>query len=250
MDPQNPFRDKDYHGSMVFHTTHWSVITTAQSQDLNAAFGALTQLCSAYWLPLYAYTRRRGYAPEQAEDITQDFFCHFLSRDSLKGLNPGAGKFRSFLLACLKNFLANEHDRANAKRRGGGTVLLSLDSADAESWYCQQSVEHLSPDALFERHWALAVLHQTIETLRSEYSSAGKGSLFDDLQGFLPGAQCDKPKAGLAAKHQLTPGALDVAIHRVRHRFGSTLRQHVAKTVSSPTEIDEEIRHLILVLGA
>lgn len=249
MEQTDPNQNRVFTGSMVFHTTHWSVITTAQGLDPNAAFQALTNLCSAYWLPLYAYVRRRGYSPEQAEDLTQEFFCQFLSRDSLKGLNPDAGKFRSFLLVCLKNFLANEHDRANAKRRGGGAILLPLETADAESWYCQHLIDQLSPDAIYERHWALAVLQQSIETLRCEFSSAGKGPLFEDLQAFLPGAHGDVSRTDLAAKLGLSPGALDVSIHRLRHRFGSVLREHVAKTVSSPTEIDEEIRHLIRMVG-
>lgn len=249
MEPHESSHGKAFTGPTVFHTTHWSVITTAQGQDPTAAFEALTKMCSAYWLPLYAYARRRGYTPEQAEDLTQDFFRQLLSRDSLRGLNPTLGKFRSFLLTCLKNFLANDHDRANAKRRGGGMVFLSLETADAESWYCQQSVDHLSPDAIYEHQWALTVLQQTIETLRCEFAAAGKAALFEALHPFLPGAHSDVSRYDIAAKLGLTQGALDVSIHRLRHRFGCVLREHVAKTVSSPTEIDEEIRHLIRMLG-
>jgi len=232
-----------------FHTTHWTVVLTARRNDGAVARAALTDLCQTYWLPLYTFIRRQGLNPHQAEDLTQEFFCQFLERESLASVRPTAGKFRSFLLACLKNFLSNERERAHAKRRGGGVTFVAINSADAETHYSFEPVDHRTPEADFERRWAFTVLEQTIQCLKQEYFADGKRETFEDLQGFLPCGQETVSRADLASKRGVSIGAIDVAIHRLRQRFGVQLRTQVAATVSSQTEVEEEIRYLIAVLG-
>ena len=153
---------------MGFHTTHWTIVLAAREKDGTAAREALASLCSTYWFPLYAFIRRQGSNPHEAEDLTQEFFFRFLERHSLGQVQPAAGKFRSFLLACLRNFLANERERAHAQRRGGGQLLVPLDSADAETRYSLEPADHRTPEAVFERRWVFAVLERTMKELRRE----------------------------------------------------------------------------------
>ncbi len=209
---------------------------------------ALATLCSRYWYPLYAFIRRQGSSPHEAEDLTQEFFCRFLERNSIQHVRPAAGKFRSFLLACLKNFLANERERAQAQRRGGGRPLIPLDGVKAKARYAAEPADQRTPEALFERRWALAVLERTLTELQREYTVAEKSDLFEALQGFLPGGQGNSSRAELAARRGISVGAIDVAIHRLRQRFGALLREQVAQTVSTDGEVDEEIRYLITLL--
>lgn len=222
----------------------------ARETDGTVARQALASLCSTYWYPLYAFIRRQGSSPHEAEDLTQEFFHRFLERHSLASVHPAAGKFRSFLLACLKNFLANERERAQAQRRGGGRSLIPLDGAEAETRYALEPADHQTPEAVFERRWAFAVLEQTMKDLRREYAAGEKRELFDELQGFLPGGQGNVSRGELAAKRGVSVGAIDVAVHRLRQRFGELLRQQVRRTVSSEAEAEEEIRYLISVIGS
>lgn len=240
----NPFQ-----GSHDFTTTHWTDVMAARGDNGTAAHNALERLCSAYWYPLYAFVRRQGSAPHEAEDLTQEFFRQFLERNSLAHVQPAAGRFRSFLLACLKNFLANERARAHAQRRGGGRTILSLDATEGESRYTHEPADHKTPEDDFERRWAFAVLERTMLDLRREYAVAEKQEQFEDLQGFLPNGRAGIAREALAAKRGVSLGAIDVAVHRLRQRFGVLLRQQVAQTVSATEQIDEEIRHLIAVLS-
>ena len=233
----------------AFHTTHWSVVLAARDQDRPDAAEALASLCSTYWYPLYAFIRRRGSSPHEAEDLTQEFFFRFLERHALESVQPAAGKFRSFLLVCLKNFLANEREHARAHRRGGGRPAITLDRADAETRYSLEPADRLTPEAVFERRWVFAVLERTIAELRREYSTREKLGLFEELQGFLPCGQGNASRAELAAKRGVSVGAIDVAVHRLRQRFGALLREQVAQTVSSEAEVEEEIRYFMSVLG-
>jgi len=226
------------------------VVLTAREKDGTAAREALTSLCSTYWYPLYAYIRRQGSSPHEAEDLTQEFFFRFLDRHSLGSVQPAAGKFRSFLLACLKHFLANERERAQAQRRGGRRPRISLDGAEAETRYAMEPSHSLTPEMVFERRWACAVLERTMGALRQECVTEGKSELFEQLKGFLPGGHAGDSRAELATKRGVTVGAIDVAIHRLRQRFGVLLREQVAETVSSEAEVKEEIRYLISVLGS
>ncbi len=233
-----------------FCTTHWTlVLTAARADDGTAARDALAHLCSIYWYPLYAFCRRQGRQPHDAEDLTQEFFARLLGRKGLASVRPEHGRFRSFLLASLKNFLANERERAHAQRRGGRRPLISLDGADAETRYALEPADGLTPEMVFERRWAFAVLERTMSALRREYAGEEKSELFDQLEGFLPGGHGTASRAELAAKRGVSVGAIDVAIHRLRHRFGALLREQVSETVSSEAEVKEEIRHLISILG-
>ena len=250
MFPGNPGGDDSPATSRGFHTTHWTVVLAAREKDGAVAREALARLCSTYWYPLYAFIRRQGSSPHEAEDLTQEFFFRFLERHALGSVQPAAGKFRSFLLACLKNFLANQRERAHAQRRGGGQSLLPLDGKDAETRYSLEPADQRAPEAVFERRWALAVLERTMTELRHEYANAGKSDLFEAFQSFLPGGHGDASRADLAARRGVSPGAIDVAVHRLRQRFGILLRQQVAQTVSSDAEVDEEIRYLISVIGS
>jgi DNA-directed RNA polymerase specialized sigma24 family protein len=232
-----------------FQTTLWTVVLKARAKDGSVAKEALGILCATYWYPLYVFIRRQGAGPQEAEDMTQEFFYRFLERNALAHVRPVAGKFRSFLLACLKNFLANERERTEAQRRGGGRKIISLDGADAETRYALEPADNLTPEAEYERRWAFAVLERTMAELRCECGASDKRELFRDLQGFLPGGQGNVSRAKLAAKRGISVGAIDVAIHRLRQRFGALLREQVAQTVSSAAEVKEEIRYLISVLG-
>ena len=246
-----PVPDGDARASAVgFQTTHWTVVLAARVRDEPAAQEALASLCSTYWAPLYAFVRRQGSSHHEAEDLTQDFFCDFLKRNALGNVRPAAGKFRSFLLTCLKNFLANQRERARAQRRGGGRVLLPLDPGEAETKYLLEQADHLTPEATFDRRWAFAVLERTLTELRREHANGRKPLQLEELEGFLPCGQGSVSRADLAAKRGVSIGAIDVAIHRLRQRFGALLRQQVAQTVSSEAEIEEEIRYLSSVLGS
>jgi RNA polymerase sigma-70 factor (ECF subfamily) len=236
--------------AMGFHTTHWTVVLTAGAGKDTVATEALANLCSSYWYPLYAFVRRSGLNRHDAEDLTQGFFYSFLRRDSLAQVNPQAGKFRSYLLASLKNFMANERRRSQAQRRGAGVQEVSLDAEAAETRYLAEPADNLTPDLLFERRWAFTVLDQVLERLRHEYTQRDKAALFDDLRALLPGDAASVPRPELAARHGMSVGALDVALHRLRQRFGVLLREQVVRTVSSPDEVGEELRYLISVLGA
>ncbi len=211
---------------------------------------ALAKLCQSYWTPLYAYVRRQGYSPEDARDLTQEFFCRFLRGDSLTGITPAAGKFRSFLLACLKHFLSNERERGRAQRRGGGIPAIPLGAGDAETRYSAEPADSLTPDVLFDRQWAFTIIERALEALRRELAGRDKGFAFEDLEGFLPRGQGRVSRSELAAKHGTGLNAVDVAIHRVRQRFGALLRREVTQTVSSASQVDEEIRHLIAIIGS
>src|SRR6266568_7527295 len=233
-----------------FHTTHWTAILVAQAGDGTAAREALADLCSAYWYPLYVFIRRQGSSHHEAEDLTQEFFRRFLERHALGSVQPGAGKFRSFLLVCMKNFLMNERERAQAQRRGGGHAPVQLEGGDADTRYSLEPADNRTPEAMFERRWAFTVLEQTMAALRREHSTAEKRDLFEALEGFLPGGQGSVSRAELAAKRGISAGAIDVAVHRLRQRFGALLREQVRRTVSSEAEVEAEIHYLISALGA
>jgi len=249
MSPHFPAGGERMAEGVSFRATHWSVVLAAQADPEPAAREALARLCSDYWYPLYAFIRGRGCSPHDAEDLTQEFFYRFLERDSLMHVSPAAGRFRSFLLVCLKHFLANERERAHAQRRGGGCLPISLEIGEAETRYLLEPPDKVTPEVLFERRWAFAVLEQTIRALQAEYAAKDKADGFEDLRGFLPGGQGNESQAELAAKRGVSIGAVDVAVQGLRERFGVLLRQQVAQTVASENEVDEEIHYLMSVLG-
>lgn len=232
-----------------FHTTHWTMVLSAKGASLSDN-DALANLCSSYWYPIYAFLRRNGSTPHEAEDLTQEFFARILQRDWLSNVHPARGKFRSFLLACVKNFLANERDKGLAQRRGGGRLPIPLETEDAETRYVIEPPDPITPEMLFERRWVFELLERTLEALREDYAQTNRLDWFEELQGFLPGGRETLSRAEIAEKRGVGPNAIDVAIHRLRQRFGTLLRQKIAETVSSEAEVNEEIRHLMCILSS
>ncbi len=228
----------------IFATTRWTVVLSAGHKSSPQAARALEELCSTYWYPLYAYVRRQGHTREDAEDLTQAFFARFLEKNYLEGLSSQRGKFRAFLLAALKHFLANEWDRARRQKRGGGLFPLSLDWQDADSRYQINPADELSPDKLYDRAWAVTLLERVITRLRAESAAEGKTRLFDGLKPFLMVSKGAIPYAQAAAELSLTEGALRVAVHRLRRRYRELLRDEIAQTLVKPAQVEEEMRAL------
>jgi RNA polymerase sigma factor (sigma-70 family) len=237
------------HSNAYFVTTHWSVVLSAGQGDPSQARDALSQLCQTYWYPLYAYVRRRGYSPQDAEDATQELFARLLVKNTLTNIRPGKGKFRSFLLAVLNNYLVDEWKRATSQKRGGGLPIVSFDAASAETRYRHEPAETATAESIFERNWALALLHDVFHRLQREHELGGKGQLFEQLKFCLIGERSSIPYAELSAKLNLSESALKVTVHRLRQRYRELLRAEVAKTVSSAVEVEEELRYLFRVIA-
>jgi RNA polymerase sigma-70 factor (ECF subfamily) len=206
-------------------------------------------LCKIYWFPLYAYLRRHGYNNTQAEEYTQAFFAQLLEKHGLRRADPKQGKFRTYLLIALKYFLANERDRARAKKRGGGRKVLSLNFENAENQYALEPSDELSPDKLFERSWALAVLERTMNRLSAEAVKTKKKKLVDHLKAYLTARKSSVPYHKVAEELDMSEGAVKVAMHRLRRRYRQLLRDEIAQTVSNEKQIDEEIRDLFAALA-
>jgi RNA polymerase sigma-70 factor (ECF subfamily) len=236
-------------GASRFATTHWSLVAAARDRAEPGAEEALAALCAAYWYPLYAYVRRRGHGADEAQDLTQEFFARLLEKGFLAQADRGRGHFRSFLLAACDHFLANERDRARAKKRGGGHRLLSLDWADAEGRYRVEPADELTPEKLFQRRWALTLLQEVLGRLRADFAARGKGRLFERLRGTLVGGEGTAPYREIAAELGLSEGAVKVAAHRLRQQYRDLLREEIARTVGAPEQVDEEIRELFAALG-
>jgi RNA polymerase sigma-70 factor (ECF subfamily) len=232
-----------------FATTQWTMVMHAQGEDSPTAQEALARLCRTYWFPLYAYVRRRGHSPEDAEDLTQEFFARLLGRNWLDDARREKGRFRSFLLAALKHFLANEWDRARAAKRGGGQIPISLNDTTAEGRYQLEPADTMSADRIFERRWAMTLLEGVMAKLRAEHVAAEKAELYDQLKPCLIGARASAPYAEIAARLAMSEGAVKVAVHRLRQRYRTLLREEIAQTVTGPEEVDEELRHLQSVLA-
>ena len=232
-----------------FAVTRWSVVVAAGRSESTHARDALEQLCQAYWQPIYAFVRRQGNSPADAQDLTQEFFARLLTKNYLQAVDRSKGRFRSFLLASLKHFLANEWDKARAQKRGGKQVLLSIDGASAETSYAIEPVEQLTPEKIFERRWALTLLKQVMVQLRTEYEQEGKTGLFEELKSTLTGER-SVAYAELARRLHTSEGAVKVAVHRLRRRYRELLRAEIAQTVAGPAEIEEEIRALFAALEA
>ncbi len=232
------------HTSGFFAATRWTMVLSAAGQGSGTGFRALGELCQCYWRPLYTYLRWRGIDAQEAEDLTQEFFARLLQGNGLATVDPDKGKFRSFLLASLKHFLANECDWARALKRGGGVPPIHLDALDAEKRRQLEPSDDLSPDKAFDRQWALTVLDQALSRLRAEFSSAGKEVLFEELKGYLTGDGKADSHAAAAERCGLSEGAVKVAVHRLRRRYRELLRDEIAQTVSTAVEVDEEIRNL------
>jgi DNA-directed RNA polymerase specialized sigma24 family protein len=234
----------------VFATTHWSVVLAAGQEDTPQSASALEQLCRTYWYPLYAYVRRQGYDVADAQDLTQGFFVHILSRGFLKRATPAKGKFRSFVLGALRYFLADEWAKLQAQKRGGGLTPVFLDAQTAEARYRLEPVDLMDAEKLFERRWATTLLDRVLERLEEEFAKAGRKLVYDQLRGVLLGEKGSATYAEIAAASQRTEGAVKVAVCRLRERYRELFREEVAQTVAEPSEVNDEVRHLFAVLTA
>jgi RNA polymerase sigma factor (sigma-70 family) len=232
-----------------FVTTHWSVVLTAGQGDVVRAAEALEQLCRSYWYPLYVYVRRKGHSPQDAQDLTQQFFEHFLRKGYFHLANPARGKFRTFLLHALEHFLVNEWKRAQRIKRGGGTMRLLSDIEGAEHRYANESVGVMAPDRAYERHWAATLLDQVLTSLKQEYAQAGNARVFEELAELLWGKDASISFAQIGERLHMTEGAVRGAMHRLRERYRERLRSQVAQTVAGADEVDEELRYLITVVS-
>lgn len=232
-----------------FATTHWSVVLAASKSSSPEQRQALETLCQSYWLPLYVYLRRRGNNANRAEEYTQAFFAYLLEKRSVRFADPQRGKFRAFLLASLKHFLSDRHDYDQAKKRGGGQKRLSLDFENAETQYALEPVDRLTPEKLFERSWAMAVLDRAMARLQAEATSAKEKRRLEHLRLYLTARQDAVPYADMGEKLGMTEGAMRVAVHRLRRRYRDALRDEIAQTVSTEEEINQEIRHLFSALA-
>jgi RNA polymerase sigma-70 factor (ECF subfamily) len=234
---------------LVFVTTHWSLVVSAGRNDTTHARNALEKLCRAYWFPIYAFVRRQGHGPHDAQDLTQEFFARVLGKDYFADADPSKGRFRSFLLASLKHFLANEWDKAKAQKRGGGQVMIPIDIKSAENSGGFEPADNLTAEKIFERRWALTLLEQVLRRLRAEYTRDGKENLFEQLKPTLTEVSRSVRYAEIATRLGTSEGAVKVAVHRLRQRYREVLRAEIADTVASPGEVEDEIRNLFAALA-
>ena len=228
-----------------FATTRWSTVNAAGEGGDARAAAALAELCEIYWPPLYAYLRKRGNRPEEAQDLTQGFFARLLETNGIRAADPTRGRFRAFLLTALKHYVINEYDRSTADRRGGRHLHFSLDFEDAERGYAVDSRNAETPDRLFDRKWAGITLDRAMQQLREEYEALGKGEIARALLPYLTDTG-DLPRyREVALRLQLSEGAVKVAVHRLRQRYGAVLRAEIAETVAGEEEIEAEMRELL-----
>jgi RNA polymerase sigma-70 factor (ECF subfamily) len=236
-------------GTVGFGVTRWSVVLSASRSDSAGAGEAMEELCRAYWRPIYTFIRQRGHNPDDAQDLTQEFFVRLLAKNSLSSVGPSKGRFRTFLLAALRHFLANEWDKAKAKKRGGGRVFISLSCGPAGMAAGPEPLDHETGDVLFDRSWALTLLERVLERLREEHVRDGRAEFFDQLKSTLTGERTSLPYSGIGARLGLSEGAVKVAVHRLRQRYRQLVREEIARTVSAPEQIEEEIRALFAALS-
>ena len=239
-------RVADISGSS-FHTTAWSLVLAAAGNPTPDSRRAMAALCQTYWIPVYGFIRRCGHTSDQAQDLTQGFFALLLEKRFLQDVDRQRGRFRSFLLAAVKHFLANEWDRAHAFKRGGGQTPVSIDLMEAEAGYVPGAVDAMTPDRLFERRWALSVLDHVMARLRADYSARGKLDQFDRLEVLLT-KDADADSEAIAEELGVSAGALRMSLHRLRRKYREILREEIAGTVPTPADIDDEIRFLMSVL--
>jgi len=239
----------DPHRNGVFATTHWSVVLAARASTPEGA-AALEKLCRTYWYPLYAYVRRRGFSEHDAQDLTQGFFAQLLDRQSMQGVTKDKGRFRSFLLASINYFIADQRDGAAAQKRGGGRQVLSFDAQAAETRYRMEPVDSRTPETIFEQRWAMTLLDQVLAKLGQEFSDTGKRELFERLKTFLVEGSVDKTYAEVAREVGMTEEAVKKAVQRMRRRYHQLFREEIAQTVANSAEVDEELRHLCAVLNS
>jgi RNA polymerase sigma-70 factor (ECF subfamily) len=232
-----------------FGTTRWTMVLSAKEEGLSQAGEALETLCRTYWYPLYAYIRRRGYAAPEAQDLTQEFLTRLLGSNGLATVDRRKGRFRSFLLASVNHFLANEWDRARAAKRGGAAEVLSLNDASVEARYALEPSTDLTPEKLYDRQWALALLDRALHRLQSEFAAAGKGRQFECLKEFLHCDESDRSYEEVGRELGLKAPAVASMVYRLRQRYRELVREEVAHTVPSLGDLDDELRWLFQVLS-
>lgn len=235
--------------SAQFRTTHWSVVLAAGGQSSESSEHALELLCRNYWYPLYAYVRRQGHDPEDAGDLTQEFFARLLAKNYLGLATRERGRFRTFLLSSVRNFLVNDWRRNHRQKRGGVHEVLSLDQITAEEKFGAEPADVLDPEKVYEKQWAATLLENVLGKLRADYAGMARETLFDALKDYLWGERNLASYAELAVALSLSEGAVKVAIHRLRQRYRELLRAEIANTVADESEVDEELRHLIAVIS-
>jgi RNA polymerase sigma-70 factor (ECF subfamily) len=231
-----------------FATTRWTLVLAAGRDMSKESAEALASLCGAYWYPLYAFARRLGHHPENAQDLTQAFFARLLEKHYLRAADPERGRFRSFPLAAFKHFLSHEQERAQAQKRGGGQAPLPLDLEAGETRYSLEPSHELTAERLYEQRWALTLLDQVLARLREEFRHAGKANLFDRLKGHLTGEGAAQPYREAAAELGTTEAAFKMAVHRLRQRFREALLAEIAQTVAGTDDVEEELRHLFAAI--
>lgn len=231
-----------------FSTTHWSVVAAARDPDDPRAPAALERICQAYWFPLYVFVRRQGQSVADAEDLVQGFFAKLIEKNFLAGIEREKGRFRSFLLLTFTRYAANEWDRGRREKRGGVHARISLDEQDTEARYLLEPVHEMTPERAYDRQWALALIGQVLDRLEVEFGSAGKQGLFNEMKVFLNGDR-GASYAEVGGRLGMSEGAVKVAVHRLRQRYGELLRLEIAETVSEPEAVEDEIRHLLAALG-
>jgi len=236
-------------GRVLFATTHWSVVLAAAREHTPQSAAALERLCRIYWYPLYAYVRRRGQPPADAQDLTQEFFARLLAGNYLQTVAREKGKFRSFLLAAMNHFLSDQRDRANAAKRGGGRTLISLDEEEAEDRYRADISTPLSPDMIFEKRWATTLLEQAFEKLGQEFAASGKAERFERLKIFLEDGTEPGDYAKLGSELGMAANTVAAAVHRLRERYRELVRAEIAHTVAAPSDVNDEMQHLLAVLA-
>jgi RNA polymerase sigma-70 factor (ECF subfamily) len=236
-----------------FGDTRWSVVLAAAGKPLvPEAAAARETLCQAYWSPLYAYIRRLGHSPHDAQDLTQEFLARFLEKDYLGNVDQSRGRFRSYMLAALKHFLANAWDKQQALKRGGGALVLSIDMNDAETHCRFEPAENETPEVVFQKRWAASLLEGSLARLRREYQAEGKERLFEQLKSTLIETREGVAYAEIAARLQTSEAAVKMAVHRLRQRYRGAIRSEIAATlaVAEPSEVEDELREVLRVYGA
>jgi RNA polymerase sigma-70 factor (ECF subfamily) len=231
-----------------FHTTSWSLVLAAV-RPTSESQAALADLCQTYWKPIYAFIRRNGHTPDEAQDLTQAFFAEFLEKNYVRGADRSRGRFRSFLLSAVKHFLSHQRDRAQALKRGGGQTHLSIDADAAEIWYAPAAVDSLTPETLFERRWALSVLERVVAKLNSGFEQTHPAVDFNRLMTFLSGDSRTESYEDWAAETGASAGSLRTSVYRMRKKYRELLRAEIAETVADPNEVEDEIRFLRAVLS-
>jgi RNA polymerase sigma factor (sigma-70 family) len=234
----------------IFTTTHWSVVLMAGKTESASAEQALNQLCRTYWYPLYAFVRRKGYSPHDSQDLTQSFFARLLEKNYVAQADRERGRFRTFLLAALTHFLADEWDKTRRLKRGGDREIISFDAASAEERYRLEPVDQLDAGKLYERRWVTTLFDKVLGRLQEEFCDSGKRELFDSLKSSLLSQETGLSYAEMGAHLGLKEDAVKQAVHRMRRRYRELFREEIAQTVAGPGEMEDELKHLFAVLSA